>query len=66
MLARQGFGNQFLNNDFCNFGDMSFFMKKTKAAPSMVPNNGIKRPKVMPMMIIDWIVKIRQTKTQAV
>ena len=32
----------------------------------MVPNNGIKRPKVMPMMIIDWIVKIRQTKTQAV
>ena len=62
MLVRRGFGNQFLSNDFCNFGDMSFFMKKTK----MVPNNGIKRPMVMPMMIIDWIAKLRQTKTQAV
>jgi hypothetical protein len=26
---------------------MSFFMKKTNAAPSMVPNKGIKRPIVM-------------------
>ncbi len=31
----------------------------------MVPNNGIIRPMVMPMMIMDWIAKIRQTKTQA-
>ena len=28
------------NNDFCKRGDMSFFMKKTKPAPSMVPKKG--------------------------
>ena len=32
--------------------DMSFFMKKTKAAPSIVPNKGIKRPIVMPIKCI--------------
>ena len=37
------------NSDFCNFGDMSFFMKKTKAALSMVPNKGINKPIVIPM-----------------
>lgn len=37
------------NNDFCNFGDISFFMKKTKAAPSIVPNKGINKPIVMPI-----------------
>ena len=40
------------NNDFCNLGDMSFFMKKTKAAPSIVPNKGINKPRVMPIMVI--------------
>ncbi len=39
------------NNDFCSLGDMSFFMKKTKAAPSMVPSIGINKPIVIPIII---------------
>lgn len=30
---------------------MSFFMKKTKAAPSMVPNNGINKPMAVPILV---------------
>lgn len=30
---------------------MSFFMKKTNAAPSMVPNKGIKSPIVIPIVL---------------
>lgn len=37
------------NSDFCKRGDMSFFMKKTNEAPSIVPNNGINNPIVIPM-----------------
>jgi hypothetical protein len=40
------------NSDFCNLGDMSFFMKKTKAAPSMVPNKGINKPIAVPIMVV--------------
>ena len=39
------------NSDFRNLGDMSFFMKKTKAAPSMVPNKGINKPMAVPIMV---------------
>ena len=31
---------------------MSFFMKKTKAAPSMVPNKGINKPMAVPIMVV--------------
>jgi hypothetical protein len=37
------------NSDFCSLCDMSFFMKNTKAEPSMVPSRGIKRPIIMLM-----------------
>ena len=32
------------NNDFCRRTDISSFMKKTKAAPSIVPSKGISKP----------------------
>ena len=37
------------SSDFCSLGDISFFMKNTKAEPSMVPSRGIKRPIIMLM-----------------
>jgi len=34
-------------SDFCTRGDISSFMKNTKAEPSIVPNNGISSPKTI-------------------
>ena len=42
------------NSDFCSLGDMSFFMKNTKAEPSIVPSSGIKRPMIN-VVISDYI-----------
>lgn len=52
------------NSDFCNFGDMSFFMKKTKAALSMVPNKGINKPIVIPMSWFCECAKVQIIHTQ--
>ena len=32
------------NNDFCNRSDISFFIKNTKAEPSIEPSSGISNP----------------------
>ena len=32
------------NNDFCNRSEISFFIKNTKAEPSIVPSSGISNP----------------------
>ena len=37
---------------FCTRSDMSPFMKKTNAEPSMVPSNGMSRPIAMVLIII--------------
>ena len=41
------------NSVFCTRGDKSSFMKKTNAAPSMVPNRGMSKPmaRVMGVML---------------
>ena len=43
------------SNDFCNLGDMSFFMKKTKAEPSIVPKRGINNP--ITNVVISYLMK---------
>jgi hypothetical protein len=35
------------SSDFCTRADMSFFIKKTNAAPSVVPSRGISNPIVI-------------------
>ena len=34
------------SNVFCKRGDISSFIRKTNAAPSMVPNRGMSNPKI--------------------
>ena len=43
------------NSDFCKRGDMSFFMKKTNAAPSIVPNKGINKLTVIPILSVIFL-----------
>ena len=39
------------NNDFCNRADISSFIMKTKAEPSIVPNSGIRSPMIIVVVI---------------
>ena len=39
------------NSDFCTRGDISAFIKKTKAEPSTVPNSGIRSPMIIVVVI---------------
>ena len=41
------------NNVFCTRGDRSSFMKKTNAAPSIVPSRGISSPRINVVVIIE-------------
>ncbi len=39
------------NNDFCNKEDICLFIRNTNAEPSMVPNRGMSKPKVIVVML---------------
>ena len=49
------------NNDFCSRADISSFIKKTKAEPSIVPNSGIRSPIIIVVVISVIIIYLLVT-----
>ena len=44
------------NSVFCTRGDRSSFMKKTNAAPSMVPKRGMRKPIIRVMRLMLYLI----------
>jgi hypothetical protein len=50
------------SSDFCNRTDISFFMRKTKDAPNIVPNNGMSSPMINAISANIFLIPLQRYK----